>query len=199
LVANTQKPNAERRSGRSHRAVLDAAVDLCREVGYGAVTIEGIAARAGVGKQTIYRWWPSKGAVVLDAFMTTIASDIVFPETGDSLRDIRTWLRSVARLMANPLMGPHLAGLVGAKQSDPALAEAFDRQVYQPVRGVFAERIQRAQQAGELRPVDPGIVADLVVSPLWFRLLLRGEPADHDYVETVLDATLAGLATQSRV
>jgi AcrR family transcriptional regulator len=192
-VAKTQTPNAERRSGRSHQAVLHAAVDLCRELGYGTLTIEGIAARAGVGKQTIYRWWPSKGAVVLDAFMTTIAADITFPETGDSLEEIRIWLRSVARVLASPQMGPHPAGLVGAKQSDPALAQAFNQQVHAPVRAALTERIRRAQLTGQLRSLDPEIVADLIVSPMWFRLLLSGKPADPDHIGTVLDALLAGL------
>jgi AcrR family transcriptional regulator len=192
-VAKAQIPNVERRSGRSHQAVLHAAVDLCREVGYGALTIEGIAARARVGKQTIYRWWPSKGAVVLDAFMKTIAADITFPETGDSLEDIRIWIRSVARVLASPAMGPHLAGLVGAKQSDQALAQAFDQQVYQPTRAVLKARIQRAQHNGQLRPLDPEIIADLIASPMWFRLLLSGKPADPDHIETLLHALLTGL------
>jgi AcrR family transcriptional regulator len=193
VVTKTQIPNAQRRSGRSHQAVLHATVELCREVGYGALTIDGIAARAGVGKQTIYRWWPSKGAVVLDAFMKTIAPDITFPDTGDSLQDIRRWLRSVASVMASPQMGPHLAGLIGAKQSDPALAQAFDQQVHQPIRTVLNERIQRAQHTGQLRPLDPDVAADLIVGPFWFRLLLAGKPADPNYIDTVLDALLAGL------
>jgi AcrR family transcriptional regulator len=192
-MAQTQIPNTERRSGRSHQAVLHAAVELCRELGYGALTIEGIAARAGVGKQTIYRWWPSKGAVVLDAFMKTIAGDITFPETGDSLEEVRIWLRSVAGVLASPQMGPHLAGLVGAKQSDPALAKAFNQQVYEPVRAALMERIRRAQRTGQLRSLYPEVIADLIVGPVWFRLLLGGEPADPEYIETVLDAVLAGL------
>jgi AcrR family transcriptional regulator len=193
-MAKTQLPNAERRSGRSHQAVLQAAVEVCRELGYGALTIEGIAARAGVGKQTIYRWWPSKGAMVLDAFMKTIAADVTFPETGDSIEEVRIWLRSVARVLASPHMGPHLAGLVGAKQSDPALSEAFNQQVYEPVRVALKERIHRAQLTGQLRSMDPDAIADLIVAPVWFRLLLGGQPADPDYIETMLNALLAGLA-----
>jgi AcrR family transcriptional regulator len=193
LMTKNQIPNADRRSGRSHEAVLRTAVDLCREVGYGALTIDGIAARAGVGKQTIYRWWPSKGAVVLDAFMKTIAGEIAFPDTGDSLADIRTWLRSVGTLLASPQMGPHLAGMVGAKQFDPALVNAFHEQVYQPMRGALRERIERAQLAGQLRPLDPEVVADLIVGPLWFRLLLTPRPADPGYLDAALDALLIGL------
>jgi AcrR family transcriptional regulator len=193
-VAKNQVPNAERRSSRSHQAVLHAAVELCREVGYGALTIDGIAARAGVGKQTIYRWWPSKGAVVLDAFMRTINPEITFPDTGDSLEEIRVWLRSVTRLLANPQMGPHLAGMVGAKQSDPALARAFEQQVYQPARGALKERIRRAQTAGQLRPLDPDTIADLIVGPVWFRLLLSAVPADPDYIQSAFDALVAGLS-----
>jgi AcrR family transcriptional regulator len=192
-MTRTQAPNAQRRSGRSHRAVLHATVELCREVGYGAVTVDGIAARAGVGKQTIYRWWPSKGSVVLDAFMETIADQVAFPETGDSLQEIRMWLQSVARLVASPQMGPHLAGLIGAKQSDAALAEAFDQQVYRPIRTALIERIRRAQHNGQLRPLDPEVIADLVVGPVWFRLLLSGEPADPERIDATLNTLITGL------
>jgi AcrR family transcriptional regulator len=192
-VVKNQAPKAERRSDRSHQAVLHAAVELCREVGYGALTIDGIAARAGVGKQTIYRWWPSKGAVVLDAFMTTIATEIAFSDTGDSIEEIRGWLRSVADLLADPQMGPHLAGLVGAKQSETALAHAFEQQVFQPARDALKQRIRRAQVAGELRPLDPEMIADLIVGPVWFRLLLSAEPADPDYIQSAFEALLTGL------
>jgi AcrR family transcriptional regulator len=192
-MTKTQMPNAERRSGRSQRAVLDATVELCREIGYGALTIDGIASRAGVGKQTIYRWWPSKGSVVLDAFMETIAAQIVFPDTGDSLQEIRLWLESVARLVASPQMGPHLAGLIGAKQSDAALAEAFDQQVYQRIRAALTERIRHAQQMGQLRSLDPEMIADLIVGPVWFQLLIAGRPADPASVGPTLDALIAGL------
>jgi hypothetical protein len=131
--------------------------------------------------------------VVLDAFMETIAAQIAFPETGDSLQDIRLWLESVARLVASPQMGPHLAGLIGAKQSDAALAEAFDHQVYQRVRTALTERIRRAQQTGQLRSLDPDLIADLIVGPVWFRLLLAGRPADPESVGPTLDALIAGL------
>jgi AcrR family transcriptional regulator len=192
-MVTTQTPNAGRRSGRSHSAVLQAAVELCREDGYGALTIEGIASRAGVGKQTIYRWWPSKGAVVLDAFMAIIAADVAIPTTGDHLADIRDWLHSVARLLGGSELGPHLAGLVGAKQSDPALAQAFHERVYEPIRGALKERIRLAQAAGQLREVDPEIIADLVAGPVWFRLLIDGKPASPHYATEVLDIVFAGL------
>jgi AcrR family transcriptional regulator len=197
-MVTTQTPNSGRRSGRSHSAVLQAAVELCREDGYGALTIEGIAARAGVGKQTIYRWWPSKGAVVLDAFMATIAADVTMPETGDHIADIRTWLRSVARLLGGSELGPHLAGLIGAKQSDPALAQAFHQQVYEPIRTVLKERIRLAQTAGQLRPEDPEIIADLIAAPMWFRLLLDGKPATPDYAAKVLDVVFTSLHPDQR-
>lgn len=186
-------PNLERRSGRSHQAILRAAGDLFRERGYSALTMEGIAAHAGVGKQTIYRWWPSKGAVVLDAVQQTIVEQIGFPDLGDALAEIRQWQRSVAAVLASPEVGPQLAALVGAQQSDPALAQAFHERIFVPTRDVLRARIERAQQAGQIRRVDPDVVADLLMGPVWFRLLVSREPALPRRVDAMIDALLDGL------
>ncbi len=188
-----QGPKVERRNPRSQQAILEAAVGLCREQGYATVTVEGIAARAGVGKQTIYRWWPSKGAVVLDSLLDTIHAQITFPDLGDSLVEIRHWLHSVGALLSSPDTGRPLAELIGAQQSDPALAELFRERVFLPIRSAMRERIESAQRAGQLTKLDPDIMADLLGGPIWFRLLVAGAPANPERVDAFLDAALAGL------
>jgi AcrR family transcriptional regulator len=102
-------------------------LSLCRERGYSKVTIDAIAARAGVGKQTIYRWWPSKGAVVLDT-LEGVAARIPTDDTGDMLTDMRTRLAQVVDLYADDSFGPLLASLIGDAQHDPSLlADFLDR------------------------------------------------------------------------
>ena len=185
-----------RRNAQARQAILRAALDLCQERGYAGLTIEGVAARAGVGKQTIYRWWPSKGAVVLEAFQDALGPSLDVPlEAGDRLGELEKHLRRTADLLSHPRFGPMLADLVGATQHDPALAEEFRQQVTGPARAGTLARIRAAQEAGQLRPLDPDLIADAFFGPLWFNLLVMRTPPEDPYVERLVDAVLAGVAT----
>src|SRR5256884_5529820 len=118
-----RSPNPQRRNTRSQEAILKAAYQLCQEQGYGRLTIEAIAARAGVGKQTIYRWWPSKGALALDVFLQTLADALDDAEEPSGIREVfRARLRALVRQLRNRAVGPHIAALLGEAQVDPALA-----------------------------------------------------------------------------
>src|SRR5918997_475597 len=114
-------PNPERRSERSRRAILQATLELCREVGYDQMTIEAIARRAGVGKQTIYRWWPSKGVVAFDAIEASIGRALDFPDTGDVVTDLRKQMTGLAGLLADEAFAAPYAGLISAARSEPDL------------------------------------------------------------------------------
>jgi AcrR family transcriptional regulator len=184
----------QRRNPQTRQAIIDAAFDLCHERGYAAVTIEGVAARAGVGKQTIYRWWPSKGLLILEAFRDKIDPKLATPPAADlPLAGLPEALQRTAELLHHPRYGRMLADLVAAAQHDPALAEDFHEKVYRPNRDNTLERIRQAQKAGELRDIDPDLVADLLFGPLWFRLLLMQDPPTPDYALRVVETTLAGL------
>src|SRR4051812_8481063 len=126
-MGEAKTPEASRRSERSRQAILTAAVELVGEVGYARLTIEAIAARAGVGKQTIYRWWPSKGAVVLDAFVALGGSSepAALPDTGDLEADLRTVLRATVQELTDPRFELPSRALTAESQSDPALAQQF--------------------------------------------------------------------------
>ena len=183
-----------RRNEQARQAILRAALELCHERGYAALTMEGVAARAGVGKQTIYRWWPSKGTVVLEAFQEALRPQLDgAPEAGDPLSGLEKFLRRTADLLAHPKYGPMLADLVGATQHDPALATEFHDQVSGPTREGTVARIRAAQAAGQLRDLDPDLIADACFGPLWFRLLLMRTPPTPAYVESLVDALLTGL------
>lgn len=172
---------------------MRAALEICREQGYARLTMEGVAAKAGVGKQTIYRWWPSKGTVVLDAFLEELGPAIEVPPTTDELADLRLSLRRAAELLSHPRYGSMLADLVGALQHDEALAAEFHKRVYQPVRQQTVERIERARLSGAIGNVDTGLAADLLFGPLWFRTLLTRQPPTPDYADQIVDIALAGL------
>jgi AcrR family transcriptional regulator len=112
-----------RRNERSRRAILTAALDLLAETGYTDLTIEAIAARAGVGKQTIYRWWRGKGPVILDALVETAARDVVLPDTGDLRADLRTIARATITEFADPRLSATTRALTIETLADDELAE----------------------------------------------------------------------------
>jgi len=188
-------PDPLRRSERARVAILDAALSLCRETGFAALTIEGIAERAAVSKKTIYRWWPSKGAVLLDAVTDLAGRTAVFPDTGDFERDINTQLNVVVGLYSPQDTSP-VAALVAEGQLDPDLAARIREQVIAPSIAGFEERMRSAQRAGELpADADVSVALDLVYGPLYHRLALRLGLPDQDEVRVRVTHVMAALRT----
>jgi AcrR family transcriptional regulator len=184
-----------RRSERSHHAIIAATQELLLERGYANVTIEGIAARAGVGKQTIYRWWPSRAALVLEAYLA--GEEAVRPPTAsrsarDDVRALLGWLIAV---LAEPTGGPVVAGLISDLQHDADLAEGFRRDVVPARRQGMLAALERARARGEIREdADLELAVDALHGAVFYRLLLSGEPLDEAFADRLADQTLAGLA-----
>ena len=190
-------PNPERRSDRARKAILAAALELSRDPGFEATSVEAIARRAGVGKQTIYRWWPSKGAVVLEALNDQAGATLAFPDTGDVVADLRTQLGDVAKFLSGVGGGP-FAGLIGAAQSDPALTESVLETIINPRLAACRKRLEAARRDGQLRTdVDLEEVIELLYGPLYYRLLIRTRPITEDQPAAVLALAFGGL-TPSR-
>lgn len=190
-------PDPSRRSERGRRAILSAAAELVVEVGYGSLTIEAIAARAGVGKQTIYRWWPSKGAVVLDAFLAdqeTEGGGYALPDSGDVERDLKELLRATAENLADPRVEAPYRAITAEIQHDPGLAAELLERLLGPLLEVTKERLRSAQRAGQLREgVDLEIAVELLYGPLYHRWLLRTAPLTGGYTDTVVELFLRAL------
>jgi AcrR family transcriptional regulator len=184
-----------RRSERSHHAILAATQELLLERGYANLTIEGIAARAGVGKQTIYRWWPSRAALVLEAYVTGEEA-VPPPAEGRSVRDdVRALLGWLIAVLAEPTGGPVLAGLVSDLQHDADLAEGFRRHVVPARREGMVAALERGRARGEIREdADLELAVDALHGAVFYRLLLSGEQLDDAFVDRLADQTLAGLA-----
>jgi len=186
-------PLASRRRERSRLAILDAVLALCREEGYARLSIEAIAARAGVGKGTIYRWWPSKGAVLLEALDREAAGWAAFPDTGDLVADMRTTIKDVVRFQANPNFGPPFAALIAEAQQDPAIGPLLLERFFRPRRAPIVERLRRAQEVGQLpETLDVEAVLEVIFGALFHRLLLRSGPLDAAYASFVVDTIFAG-------
>ncbi|MFD0686185.1 TetR/AcrR family transcriptional regulator [Actinomadura fibrosa] len=185
----------ERRSEEAANAVIKAAMDLCQEVGYRKLSIEGIAARAGVGKNTIYRWWPSKAAVLLDGLLSTWRLDASFPDTGDFLADIKTQMAAASRILGDPDVFPHYRALIGEAQHDPELHRALWERFIGHLAGAAADRIRSAQRAGQIRPdADPDLVTELLYGAAYYRRLLTTRTADNAHINAIVDLAFTGLA-----
>ncbi|HET6860694.1 MAG TPA: TetR/AcrR family transcriptional regulator [Streptomyces sp.] len=201
-MAETKSPDSTRRSERSRRAIYDAALALVGEVGYGKATIEGIAARAGVGKQTIYRWWPSKAAVLLEAFIdlgdqaAAAAGEGPYeiPDTGDLAADLKPVLRATVDELLDPKYEAPSRALTAAGIVDPQLGAEFVVKLLEPQLQLYVKRLRAAQEAGDVRDgIDPRIALELLVAPLAHRWLLRTLPLSHAYADAVVDYALGGL------
>jgi len=195
VTADRKPPNPTRRSERSRQAILTATADLLREVGYTRLAVEAIAARAGVGKQTIYRWWPDKGAVVLDAYLALVQADqdLTFPDTGDLEADVRLVLRSTVDSLADPAFDGRYRALLTAIQDDPRLAAALFDRLLRPWLEATRQRLSTAQRAGQIGDVDLDAAAELLYGAVYYRWLLRTGPLSPQYVDAVVAMTLRAL------
>ncbi len=187
-------PNLDRRNERSRQAIIEAALDLCREQGLARTTVEEIAKRAGVGKQTIYRWWPSKAAVVEEGINELAGSATDFPNTGDLVADLRTQMAGVATILSSPRFAPYLS-LIGASQDDPELARSFLDGLVKPRVNAARDRLRLAQEQGQLRTdVDLDDVVELLYGPIYYRALLHTRPPSPSQVDEILRIAFAGLS-----
>ncbi|MGW1667775.1 TetR/AcrR family transcriptional regulator [Streptomyces sp. NPDC002324] len=207
-MAKKTAPDSTRRSEKSRRAIYDAALALVGEVGYQKTTIEGIAARAGVGKQTIYRWWSSKAEVLLEAFLDLqeqaaeqVAApgqepeEYAIPDTGDLAADLKYVLRATVDELLDPKFDVPSRALAAAGVVDENLSKEFVARLLEPQLQFYVRRLTAAQESGQVRPdLDPRIALELFVAPLAQRWLQRTGPISYAYTDTLVDYALYGLA-----
>lgn len=176
------------RSERARQAVLAAARDLLTDKGLPGLTVDDIAAHAGVSKATIYRWWPSKAAVLMDAFADAVSAKMDFPSDGDALTRLRTQLARVARLMNEPPARRPFVALIAASQHDPELAAALRDRFVATRRAAAHELITSAVEAGQFASVlDVEALIDMLYGALYYRLLVSGAPLSDDYVDRLIN------------
>ncbi|MGW7519142.1 TetR/AcrR family transcriptional regulator [Streptomyces sp. NPDC054796] len=191
-------PDTSRRSESSRKAILDASMRLVGEVGYNKLTIEAIAARAGVGKQTIYRWWPSKAAVLLDAFTGVVDEESYqegIPDTGDLAADLKAVLRATVDEFNDPSFEAPYRALAVAGAADPSLSEQFVRRLAEPGRDVYVRRFEAAREAGQVAgDVDAAFATELLLGPFQTRWLMRTDPLTYEYADALVDYVLRGIA-----
>ena len=181
-----------KRSEESRLAILEAALELVGEVGYAGLSIEGIAARSGTGKQTIYRWWPSKADVLLDAGATKADLHVPVADKGSYAADLAAFLTASYKLVGNRQLADLLRALMAEAQIDTAFAERFRASFLERRRDALSVIIDRARRRGDLpEHPSPGTVCDIVFGTIWYRVLASRQRLDAKLVDELV-TILAG-------
>ena len=182
--AGTRGPGRPR-SEKARKAVIRTTLKLLERVGFHELSIEAVAAKAGVGKATVYRWWANKAELVISAFASAVESELRFPSGGMVLDSIHQQMKRWVVIFQSPL-GQIVATVVGAGQSDPEILKAFRAHWVEPRRKEVRGLLQQAMKNGELRSdLAPDTMLDLFYGPLYLRLVLKHAPLDEDFVNTV--------------
>jgi AcrR family transcriptional regulator len=174
-------------------AILQTALEVLAERGVHGLTVEGVAARCGVAKTTIYRRWRSKEDLALAALVGMVDRQAQRPRNlGDTRAELIAFVGRLIRALGTSLVGRVLHGLVSELASDPELARAFREQVVARRAAELDCILERGVGRGEIRPgARTGIAMDLLLGPVYYRLLLSGMPLSREFAEEVVDAFLA--------
>jgi AcrR family transcriptional regulator len=200
-VTDHDEGEVHRRPGRPReqgydQAILDAALEILNAKGYASLSIDGVAARAGVGRPTIYRRWPSKAALVIAALTQSPGASSV-PDTGGVRDDLLAFVRDQVRLMDAPGSRRITAGLVADLVADPELAERYLAEYVGMRRSAVYQALQRGIDRGELRrDADLPFVYDMLIGPLLMRSVVSGERLGRGIAEQTVDAVLAAFGPQ---
>ena len=188
-------PRGRPRSEKARKAILAATAELLLEHGLSAVSMDAVADGAGVSKATIYRWWPTKETLALDALYTKWAAAAPDPPDTGSLRgDLIAVLQPWARLVGGHPYARVIAALLAEARTDPVFAAEYQRRVVEPRRDQAREILFRAIERGEV-PADirTEVAIDMIYGPLYLRLLQGHAPLTDRFVSDVVEMTLSGI------
>lgn len=191
------RPRGRPRNEAAHRAILDATLALLREAGYGAVTMEGVAERAGVSKKTVYRHWSSPEELIAEA-VERIVSAIRIPDTGSTERDLLALMRDAVRVYRVPANAALMPGLVAAMAQSPRIARAVRSGFLATRRAALAQVLDRGVARGDLRrTLNRELALDVLGGPLFYRLLITGQTIDDRLARGVVELMLHGFAAHT--
>ncbi|NIY69367.1 TetR family transcriptional regulator [Streptomyces malaysiensis] len=161
------------------------------------MTFDRVATAAGSSKMTLYKWWPSAGALAAEAFFAHSEDQLEFPDTGDIRADLTSQLCAFVRLLTHGNTGAAIAGLIGVAQTDPELSAAFSQHYSAPRRALALAAFEKARTRGQLRDdIDLGILVDQLWGACYNRLLIPDAPLDEDYAIALVNNALDGASAQ---
>jgi AcrR family transcriptional regulator len=188
------RPRGRPRDEDARSRILEAALELLEEQGFNSTTCDAIVERAGASKATMYRWWPNKAAVLIEALREAVAQELPFPDTGDLREDIRIQLHNFLQILTGR-HGRAFKAFIAAAQGDPDVAAAFRALWIEPRRAQAKEVLKRHQESGRLKDGDLDIVLDLLYGPFYFRLLAGHGSLCIAFTDAVAEFALNGIAT----
>lgn len=181
------------RSAKVHQAIVEATLQLIFKVGFRALNMDTIATKAEVGKMTIYRRWPNKAALVMDAFLATVGRETEFPEAARAVDSIQLQMRLQAKAFRSRF-GRVIKALLAEAQFDRELAEAFRDRWIMPRRRMARNTIERAIREGDLRPdIDAEAAIDMLYAPIYYRLQIGTGPISETFTNRIFEQVMRGL------
>jgi AcrR family transcriptional regulator len=188
--AGTPAPRGRPRSAEAEEAILRTALEILGDVGYRSFSIEAVAARAGVGRPTIYRRWPSKLELAIEA-VVRLSPPLKVTDTGDPLADLRRLVADLLPDMTSSAAGRAIIALASDPEVHGGLARHLDERYLRPRRAVLADLLRRAADADQIRPdLDLDLLIDLVLGAALYRWLTTGQPVNRQTARHITDTVL---------
>ncbi len=195
---NGKRPPGRPRSEQARQAILRTTLKILGKNGFSDFKIEEVAARASVGKATVYRWWPNKGALIADAFACSTTRKLRFPDTGSVYTDMSQQMRQLIKVFRSR-RGRIVSAILAAGQSDKDLIEAFRERFLWPRRREAYATLRRAIERGELRKdLDPDLLLDSLYGPIYMRFLIQHDRLTPEFVDRLCALVLAGVRPQRK-
>jgi AcrR family transcriptional regulator len=192
-TSQTSKGPGRPRDEEVRKRILDSAAQLLESLCFEDITVDAIAETSGAGKATIYRWWPNKAAVLIEAFRERIAQEIPFPDTGDFRRDIRQQLQDFTEIIYKGRRGKVFRAFIAGAQADPEIAKAYRELWIRPRRAEARKLFERYISEGVADAnLDPDLAVEMVFAPLYYRLLTGWGEISPEYLDTLTDTALRG-------
>jgi AcrR family transcriptional regulator len=191
--ADQARGPGRKRDEATRQAILRTAYSILAAEGYGSFTIEGVAARSGAAKTTIYRWWPSKGVLAIESFLPVYERETLVPHSQSAVHDLKAHMRRQAKLWDGS-DGRILMELIAASQCDPAMKKVYRDRVVIPRREAVGRMLRRGIEQGEFRAdVDIEAAMDALYGPFYARILAGIGPCDAKWADRLCDTVLNGL------
>lgn len=192
LNGGGKRPPGRPRSEQARVAILRTTLRVLAKTGFSDLTIEEIAFRAGVGKATVYRWWPDKAALIADAFARSTVRRLHFPDTGSVEADMSQQMRQLIKVFRGP-KGRIVSAILAAGQTDKTLITAFRQRFLWPRRREAYATLDRGIARGELRKdIDRDLLLDSLYGPIYMRFLIQHDQLTPEFVDHLCALVLAG-------
>jgi AcrR family transcriptional regulator len=195
---NGKRPPGRPRSEQARQAILRTTLKILGKNGFSDFKIEEVAAHASVGKATVYRWWPNKGALIADAFASSTTRKLRFPDTGSVYADMSQQMRQLIKVFRSR-RGRIVSAILAAGQNDKDLIEAFRERFLWPRRREAYATLRRGIERGELRrDLDPDLLLDSLYGPIYMRFLIQHDRLTPEFVDRLCELVLAGVRPQRK-